>query len=324
MINKKYQILIVDVYNMMFHATYGSENQQIVKKSNEEYHLEGIIMFFRMMDSYIKNYAENNDELIIYWLFDNAKSSIQKYRKSLDDNYKKARAEQPDWFYKSLDHLELILHFYHDNSFIYRQKFLEADDYVSYIINYAQNRDKNVLLVSGDQDWFRGLNSNVDQLYLQDKSIYDIEKFEQIFHYSPTYSNICFHKCFYGDKSDNIIGAIPTLPVQMFLKIIEQFTTMDQLLFNLNSITYFDLGWKAKFKKEMSTLQLNWNLVTVVELGEIDLKSNEIKCLYKEDKLRIIYESLNLLGFIDKRITSVESSVDLLDSMLDGIQKQRG
>jgi len=324
MIEKKYNIFIVDVYNMMFHSTYGNECQQIVKKGKEEYHLEGILMFFKMMDSYIKKYAENNDELIIYWLFDNAKSSIQKYRKSLDENYKKTRAEQPEWFYKSLDNLELILHFYRNNSFIYRQKFLEADDYVSYIIDYAQNKDKNVLLISGDQDWFRGINTNVDQLYLQDKLIYDIDKFEEVFNYKPTYSNICFNKCFYGDVSDNIIGAIPTLPQQLFLKLIDQFSTMDQLIFNINNISYLDLGWKAKFKKEIGKLQLNWNLVTVVELGEIDLRSNEIKCYYKEDKLRIIYESLNLIGLMDSRIKYKESNMDLLDSMLEGIQKERG
>jgi len=321
--NKKYNILIVDVYNMMFRATYGSPNVQLYKRGSETYHLEGIIMFMKMMDSYIKSYAEK--DFTVYWLFDNAKTTVQKYRKSLNENYKKTRVEQPDWFYKSLDNLELILHYYLDNSFIYRQKFLEADDYVTYIINYAQNKDKQVLLISGDQDWFRGLNSNVDQLYLENKQIYDTNKFEEEFGYKPTYSNICFYKSFYGDKSDNITGCLTNFPKLFFIETINRFNTMDSFIYAVehNQIDFLDLGWKEKIKKETENLRLNWSLVTVVELGEIDLKSSEVQCNFKVEKLNIIYESLGLMGQIDDRVKSNVKNNDLISDMLNGIQRTR-
>jgi 5'-3' exonuclease len=319
--NKKYNILIVDVYNMMFRSTYCSNKEQIVSQGINKYHIEGIINFFNMIDSYIKNYCE--DDVYIYWLFDNAKSSIRKYRKSLSENYKKTRVEQPEWFYDSLNNLELILHYYRNNSYIYRQNFVEADDYVSYIIDYSYNKNKNILLVSNDQDWFRGLQSNVDQLY--NGEIYDKNRFEEVFKYPPTYSNICFYKCFYGDDSDCIEGFLKNLPHVYFLDIISKYKNMLDFVLEAKQgkIDFLDLGWLEKIKKEEENLLLNWNLVTVIELGDLDLKSSEIVCHYKEEKLKIIYQSLNLIGQIDKRFIIEKKSVDILEDLLSGIKQKR-
>ena len=315
----QYDLFIVDVYNLFYRATFSSFKNDFNLINNV--YDQGIINFLSMIDSYIKKYAIDKD-IPIYWLFDNAKTSIQKYRKSLSEDYKKTRVEQPSWFYESLNLLELILHFYRNNSFIYREKFLEADDYVTYIINYAQNKDKNILLISNDQDWFRGLNNNVNQLYCGE--VYDINKFEDKFKYKPTYSNICFYKCFYGDESDNIKGFLKNLDYELFIKIINTYSSMSQFLYNIDTISFLDLGWKSKIKKEESNLNLNWELVTVVELGDIDLKSSEIVCQYKKEKLKLIYESYNLLGKIDEdRIPNTQVKIDIIESMLQGIIQSR-
>lgn len=320
--NNKYNVFIVDCYNLAYRSI---EDEQVIKYKSEKIHTEGIIGFIKAMESYIARFGVKEDELKIYWLFDNAKTSIQKYRKSLSEDYKKTRVPAPEWFYKQLDMLELILKSYRDNSYLFRVKFLEADDYVSNVISSYLNKDSDrVLLISEDSDWFRSLDTNVQQ-YAHGK-IYNRETFFEEYGFEATYSNICMYKSIYGDKTDCILGAIPQLPKMLFLKILESNSSIYDILQNVknNNSNYLDLSWKARFLKEEEKLILNWNLVEAVEISNSELESFQVKCKFQEDRLRIIYSALQLLGKIDiKRFPYENKDLDIFGSMLEGININR-
>jgi len=313
----KYDVFIVDVYNLMYRSTFSSE-ERIIKLNTEVCHTEGIIIFLALVDFYLKKYGAG-DDTTIYWLFDNSRTSIQKYRKSLNENYKKTRTEQPSWFYRQLDHLELILRNYRENASIFRASFLEADDYVTNLIQTYIPAGSKTLMISDDADWFRSLSDDVHQL--KNKRIYNPEDFFEEYGFEATYSNLCFFKCFYGDISDNIKAALPYFPRVYFLDILKRYNHVSEFIRAVleNKLDYLDLGWIEKIRKEEELLLLNWNLIESADISALDMKTIEIKCKYQPNKLRIIYDSLDLIGRVDtKRIQPPHREVDILAELLKG------
>lgn len=315
----KYNILIVDCYNLIFKANW-IENEALVRCGNETVHTEGIIGFFRLMESYISRFG--TEDVKIYWLMDNAKTTVTKYRKSLSDTYKKNRKQEPDWFYREIDFIELILKNYRNNSELYRLKFLEADDYVSNIIETFIKPTDRVLLISEDSDWCRALSDNVHQF--KDHGIYTKEVFLERKGYEATYSNICFDKTFYGDATDNIVATLPNLPKIFFLEIINRYRSASEFIYAVKNdrLPFLDKSWKMKILKEESNIMLNWNLVESADIDEKSLTAYAYHCAFKEQKLRIIYASLGLVGKIDSRIKPPEPKDDIF-SMLNGEQLSR-
>ena len=90
----------------------------------------------------------------------------------------------------------------------------EADDYVKNILRCFTDKSNSVLLISEDEDWCRWLSDNIHQYMKHD--IWDRNTFIENKGYEPTESNIGFAKSFYGDDSDDIIGALPQLPKMYF------------------------------------------------------------------------------------------------------------
>lgn len=322
MSEEKYNIFILDIYNL-FYKTSWVETETVVKYDEDTFHVEGIRGFLKLLESYIKKFGVGEDTQI-YYCFDNSKSSVQKYRKSLSEDYKKTRTEQPEWFYRALDLLELILKSYRNNSYLFRIKFLEADDYCSNIIKtYVKPTDK-VLIFSEDADWFRSLQDNVHQY--SKSQIYTKEKFKAEYGFEPEYSSICFYKTFYGDVSDNIKPGLRELPKLYFYDIIQNCKTIQNFLYMVKSgqLSYLDKGWIARITRDEENLILNWNLVTSVELTEIQLESYKINCKFDKNKLQVIYESLQLLGQVDtKRFPQQSNSNAMFDEMLQGISLPR-
>lgn len=316
----KYNNLIVDIYNLFYKASWVGDDVSVSYK-DQKFQVGGIISFLNLMDTYIKKYA--TEDCTIYWLFDNAKTSIKKYRKSLSEDYKKTRIPQPDWFYKSLDMLELILKSYRDNSYLFRVKFLEADDYVNHIVDLYIKDTDNVLLFSEDSDWSRALNDNIHQ-YMKSK-IYTKKEFYDDYNFEPTYSNICFYKTLYGDKSDNIKPALNELPKQYFYDIIKSYSNVHDFILDVknNNIHYLDFGWIERIKRDEDLIRTNWSLVESANITSTELDSFKCKCKFQINKLQIIYSALNLLGKVDSRVAPIESSNDILDTLLNGISIPR-
>lgn len=318
----KYNIFIVDTYNLFYKSSF-IEAETIISYDKDTFHIEGIVGFIKAIESYVKRFG-NEDNTIIYWLFDNAKSSIKKYRKALSEDYKKTRIEQPSWFYSALDMLELILKNYRNNSYLYRIKFIEADDYMPAIIKNYVKKEDNVLLISEDEDWFRGLSDNVHQ-YAKGR-IYNKEIFLEEYNFEPSYSNICFYKSFYGDKSDNILPILKEFPKMFFLEIIKNCSTMYDFINMIKNkmFSFLDLGWQTRIIRDEEKLLLNWNLVTAIEFSETELETYKVTCKFNAIKLRIIYDSLQLIGKIDKDRFKIENKKNMeFDEMLQGIPVKR-
>ena len=322
MTNRIYNVLIFDIYNL-FHRAFW-KHDSLTKVDGKLIPVDGICNFFSILNSYIEKYGTKNCRC--YFLFDNAKSMILR-RKEIDENYKKDRKEMPQEFYDALNLIELILKFYRDNSCTYRKEGLEADDYVTNLINlYIQPNDK-VLLFSTDIDWCRCLldkdNVVVNQ-YTRNNEVLTTKTFEEKYGFKPTVTNITFWKTFYGDISDNIPSTLSNYPKSYFLDCLKRYNHVDNFIQDVedDKLIYLDTAWRIRIKQLQERMRLNWNLISAIEINITDLESWKVECTYKPNKLLIIYNTLNVLVKFDNRI-KIENKKDSIWNMLEGESLER-
>jgi 5'-3' exonuclease len=321
----KYNILIFDIYNLWFRSFW--KNESLTKVEDKVTPLNAICKFFELFNSYIEKYGTHDCKC--YYLFDNAMTSVMKNRKELDEEYKKNRKVQPSYFYDGLNMIELILKFYRDDSVIYRKSGLEADDFSMNILDKNIVSHDKVLMFSTDIDWCRGLrfdekNDIVVNQYTNKNEILDVKSFEKKFGFKPTMTNIQFYKSFYGDESDNIIGALVNYPKQYFMDAIKNFNDMRDFLNAVltDKLHYLDYGWKVNITQSYDRLMLNWKLVSFAEVSQLNMELWKTVCSYKPNKLLIIYNSLNVVGRFDSRVKNVQKESSIWD-MFDGEQMGR-
>lgn len=315
-----YDNIIIDVYNQYYRIF--NRNENIVEIGDTKAPIEAIVNFFLLTDGYIKKYGTQSCR--VYYLFDNAKTTVLKNRKELDPQYKKSRQIQSEEFYRGIDLIELILKFYRENSCIYRKQGVEADDFVIPLINEFIQEHNKVLMISTDIDWCRALMSDEENdiiinQYTKNNEILTVKSFKEKYGFKPTETNIIFWKSIYGDDSDCILPTLPNYPHQYFLDTIKRYNHISQFISDsLNgNIKYLDSGWKIKIRQNSERMMLNWNLISGVDISINDLENWKVECSFKPNKLLIIYNTLNVIGRFDKRIKNENRGSDLL-SMLDG------
>ena len=313
-----YNVLMFDVYNVFHRVFFGNEN--LTKVDDKLIPIDAICKYFELCNSYIEKYGVKKD-CKIYWLMDNAKSRIIN-RKFIDENYKKNRKEMPQEFYDALNIIELILKFYRDG-ILYRKQGLEADDYVSNIIDSYINEHDHVLLFSNDMDWSRSLmldethDIKVDQ-YIKNNEILTVKSFEEKYGFKPTASNITFYKCFYGDTADNIPPTLLNYPKQYFLDAL-RYNHVDNFINDAldGKLPYLDGGYRIRIKQLQDRMRMNWNLISAINIEVTDLENWKVECSFKPNKLLIIYSTLNVVGRFDNRV-KVENKSDSIWNMLNG------
>lgn len=313
-------VLMFDVYNLWYRVIW--KNDELSKIEDKMIPLNAICKFFELTDSYINKFGTKDCK--IYWLFDNAKTTVMKNRKLLDENYKKTRKIQPDYFYDGLNMVELILKFYRDNSFIFRKQSVEADDFVLPIIdNYIKEHDK-VIMFSTDIDWCRALlNDEKNDIkvvqYTKGNEILTTKTFEEKFGFKPTVTNVTFWKTFYGDESDCILPTLTNYPKEYFLDALRKFNHVDTFIKGAleGHLPYLDTAWRIKIKQLQERMRLNWNLISSMDINPNELETWKIECSFKPNKLLIIYSTLNIIGRFDERIKPQSKEASIWD-MLNG------
>lgn len=313
-------ILLFDVYNLWYRVIW--KNDSLTKVDEKFIPTDAICKFFELTDGYVKKFG--TEDCKVYYLFDNAKTTLLKNRKELDEEYKKNRKIQPDYFYDGLNMVELILKFYRDNSFVYRKQGVEADDFVLPLIGkYVSDHDK-VMMFSTDIDWCRALLNDDERdivvtQYTKNNEILTVEIFEKKYGFKPTVTNITFWKTFEGDESDVILPTLKNYPNEYFKDAISRYDDIDSFIGDAvnGKIPYLDMGWKLKIKQNADRMRLNWNLISSMDLSDSDLETWKVRCSYKPNKLLIIYNTLGVVGKFDKRIRNEKKGTDIW-AMLDG------
>jgi len=224
-----------------------------------------------------RTYLMNDGKM--YLLFDNPTSTLN-IRKIIDEEYKSPRMSKllPKAFWDTLKILKTML-LYYDNDFILMYAdHCEADDLLKPLLENLEQYDKgDVLLVSADMDWARGIRKDVngvmDVHWFNFHKLYTSEAFAEKYKFIPTKDSVVLYKTFRGDPSDNIEIGLPNISEKLLLEIIEksnisEFKEFRNYLKKLQSVDYIPPQWKVKIKENEERLIKNYQLVDFVNITD--------------------------------------------------------
>lgn len=292
-----YHYLIFDV-NLLFNQAYNAINSKLkgelqkvdVDELNCVYPqslVESILRINSIIDKY------GSKESHCYFLFDNPDTMINIRKLITSGEYKKSREQKgiQKKLYATLDLLFNIIINYNDKWSALKGESLEADDLTKPLIDILNiDKDSKCLCVSSDLDWARNISNNVH--WFNWKRIYDAETFRLKFGYDPVGNKVQMDKTIRGDKSDNIKPALPNLPTDLLLHIINTYSNINDLIDNCQSDLKLK-NWTAKILKNRKALTDNYDLTDFLEYQK-DIKNEMVQGQCNPAFLDIFYSSLNM------------------------------
>jgi len=286
-----------------------NSNLTVILEDGTEIISGGIYGTIRSINKLERELGSSNCQ--VYLLFDNATSGTTK-RKKIDPDYKANRKKKDRSFYKALDYLRFILMNYKDNyTVVYRPKF-EADDLTLPIISHI-DKNANILLVSEDMDWSRLLSDNI--YWFAKKKIWDIDMFKEYYGFSPNLKSVIFYKAIRGDSSDNIEKGIPNIRENLVKQLINDYDDVDDMLNNLDNISYLSDKWKDKIRENKARLKLNSQLVDFITTKDDNIDDFIFPCEFKPNTLRTLYHALGFsISTFDPRLLKIFPSKDNSDN----------
>lgn len=284
----KYDKIGIDISNFYTRAFSIGQEMKVKKSDDTEIITGGIYITLKMLRKIEKEFLKPGGQ--IYFLFDNCHSGINK-RKEIDPDYKSNRSKRDDAYYESLDLLQLLLLNYKDNYFMVKKDGLEADDLVEPFTSlYSEDL---ILLISNDMDWFRSISKRVNVAkYEKGKyNVYDNDKFEEKFGFKASRENVCLYKSFKGDKGDNVPNGVPGLRTSCLNKLIENYTTLNEIFLDIDVIPYISDTFKKKIKSNRSRLLMNYKLVDYLTITNEELEETIIQAKFNAKTLLNMYKS---------------------------------
>ena len=266
----------------------------------------GIYTFLRMVKSLENRFLLPEGE--VYFLFDNSHSGIDR-RKVIDPNYKSNRTKKDEGFYRSLDILQAILLNYKDSWYCVKKAGFEADDLVyPFTLEFP---NEQILLVSNDLDWFRGISNHVhvakyekgEGMEKPDYVIYDPDLFFKRLGFKASIDSMILYKAFKGDSSDNIPAGVSGIRSVDLNKIIERCKTVSDVIQQIDSFEFLSLTFKERIKENKARLFLNEKLVGYQQVSFEELKEDIYKSEFKPRVLHSLYKTLGFqISKIDPRV----------------------
>ncbi len=184
----------------------------------------------------------------------------------------------------------------------------EADDVISTLAKKAENMDMEVIIVTSDKDAFQLVSPNVKikpygfQRGQDEDYIYGESEVKERFGVPP--NKITDLLGLMGDQSDNIPG-VPNIGLKIAGKLLEQFSSLEDLLDNLDSVKnerirniLKDFADQARLSKKLATLDQSVQIDLNVDNYKLDLTSKSLPAKCDEDKLLSIFQQLEFRKFI--------------------------
>jgi DNA polymerase-1 len=177
----------------------------------------------------------------------------------------------------------------------------EADDLIGTLAVFAEEKNIEVYIVTGDRDALQLASDNIKVVItkkgMSEKEIYDRNKMIDDFGVTPT--QFIDVKGLMGDNSDNIPG-VPGIGEKTAYKLIQQYGSVENVLNNIDSISgnkikqnLMDYSEQAIFSKKLATIMTNVPI-------DIDLDSIKSKDNYDLEGLRQMFFKLQFKSLIEK------------------------
>ncbi|WP_335872247.1 DNA polymerase I [Bacillus sp. 2205SS5-2] len=189
----------------------------------------------------------------------------------------------------------------------------EADDIIGTLSLQAEQDGFEVTVISGDKDLTQ-LSSDKTTVMITKKGITDMEKYTPAHiqeKYGLTVKQIVDMKGLMGDSSDNIPG-VPGVGEKTAIKLLKQFTTVEELLQSIDEVSGKKLKEKLEENKEQAIMSKE--LATIMREAPVEVGVKDLS--YEGNhpaKLHSLFKELGFNSLLEKFSTEDSEEAELDD-----------
>ncbi len=182
----------------------------------------------------------------------------------------------------------------------YELENYEADDIIGTLSLQAEKEGFMVKIISGDKDLTQ-LSSEQTTVSITKKGITETEEYSPLHiqeKYGLTPDQIIDMKGLMGDSSDNIPG-VPGVGEKTAIKLLKEFTTLEQVLASIDQISGKKL--KEKLEEFKDQALMSKVLATITREAPVQIKLEEIGYEgYQTEHVKGIFKELGFNSLLDK------------------------
>ena len=260
-------------------------------------------------------------------LFDTPKPT---FRHEKYPEYKSTRAKAPDELVEQLPWVEKMIEAFNITQI--SMEGLEADDLIGTLADKAvTENDLEVLIFTGDKDFYQLVNESIKILNPKDYSVMDAEAIKVKFGVYP--DKVIEVLALMGDSSDNVPG-VPGVGPKTAISLVEEFGDLNRILKEGPSKKKGKLAKSlAEFKEQA---ELSKDLVTIKIDCPVELDLNKFKLtepdigslveLFRRLEFQSLaekYASRQAVSLFDSSEKQAKADLEELDSIL-GKAAQKG
>ncbi|NHM30565.1 DNA polymerase I [Bacillus sp. C11] len=220
------------------------------------------------------------------------------FRHKTFSEYKGGRQKTPSELSEQFPFIQELLDSYGISR--YQLENYEADDIIGTLSLLGEKEGFEVRVISGDKDLTQ-LASDKTRVGITRKGITDIEEYtpEHIKEkYGLTPDQIIDMKGLMGDPSDNIPG-VPGVGEKTAIKLLKEFSTVENLLNSIESVSGNKLKEKLSEFKEQAIMSKELATITREAPVEVNLSELEYEGMIRE-KLIPLFKELGFNSLLDK------------------------
>lgn len=250
-------IILVDGHSIAFRAFYALPDTLVTKDGFPTNVIHGFLM---MVSKLVKEY--DSEKIIITWDI-----SKKTFRSELYSDYKGNRSSAPDEFKLQVKTLqELLVKF---NIPQVSKEGFEADDVLGTLSKKLNDKNKEVMIVTGDRDSFQLISDKTKILYtkrgISDTQLFNEKEFNE--KYIIKTNQYIEYLALKGDPSDNIPG-LPGVGEKTAINLLLKYENINNIYKNLDELTP---KLKETFSSNKDLLDISKILATIKKDLEIDI-----------------------------------------------------
>ncbi|MBI6871644.1 DNA polymerase I [Clostridium aciditolerans] len=296
----KERLLILDGNSLMNRAFYALPPLT----NSEGLHTNAVYGFITML-------LKMKEEISPNYIVSTFDRSAPTFRHSEYKEYKAGRKKMPEELAEQFPVVKELLELLSIN--IFEIDGFEADDLIGTLSTFAENKDIEVYIVTGDRDALQLASDNIKVIItkkgITEKEIYDGKRMVE--EHGVTPSQFIDVKGLMGDSSDNIPG-VPGIGEKTAFKLIKEYGSIENVLSNIDNISgkkikenLHQYSEQAIFSKKLATIMKDVPI-------DIDLDSIKSKENYNAEGLRKLFMRLQFKTLINK-IPGIEKGSENID-----------
>ncbi|MEL3961975.1 DNA polymerase I [Lysinibacillus endophyticus] len=229
------------------------------------------------------------------------------FRHETFDEYKGGRQKTPPELSEQFPYLRKLIDAYQIKR--YEKELYEADDIIGTLAKQAENKDMEVIIVSGDKDLTQLATEQVS-VYITRKGMTDIEKYTPSHieeKYGLTPKQIIDMKGLMGDPSDNIPG-VPGVGEKTAIKLLKEYGSVEALYEQIDGMKKSKMKEKLKANEEQA--KMSKKLATIFTDAPIDISLEDLDYPGpNEEEVLQVWQELSFKSLIEKSDFQVEEKV---------------